>query len=188
MQAPTMLGIAAINHLLAAEPWATERLRQHAGRHVAIETPLLRMQIVIDEQGLFGRSESPNADVTLSIPAEALVHAVLDRDRMFSAIRLGGAADVAESLAFVFRNLRWDVEADLAKAVGDIPARRVALLGKAVGDALRRGTRNVAENVREYVVEESSLLARRDEVTAFSAAVAQLRDDVARLEKRLARL
>jgi ubiquinone biosynthesis protein UbiJ len=51
-------------------------------------------------------------------------------------------------------------------------------------DALSRG----AENFAEYAVEESGLVAASRDLNAFGSAVNQVRDDVARLEKRISRL
>jgi hypothetical protein len=63
------------------------------------------------------------------MPAKLL----LDRDALFASVKLSGSADLAECLAFVFRNLGWDIEEDLASVLGDIPARRLALTGHISG-------------------------------------------------------
>jgi len=96
--------------------------------------------------------------------------------------------DVAETLAFVFRNLKWDAEADLAAVIGDIPAHRLVKIGRSLADSLQVAARNTAENIREYAVEESAMLVVPADMASFGEAVNRLRDDVARLEKRLVKL
>ncbi|MDT9145970.1 hypothetical protein RSW78_25420, partial [Escherichia coli] len=90
-------------------------------------------------------------------------------------------------LAFVFRNLEWDVEADLARVVGDIAAHRLTRFGAGLFDGLREAFRRTVQNVAEYATEETPLVAPRRDIAAFCADVDTLRDDVARLEKRIAR-
>jgi ubiquinone biosynthesis protein UbiJ len=116
------------------------------------------------------------------------VRALVDRSKLFSSVKLGGSVDVAETLAFVFRNLKWDAEADLAAVIGDIPAHRLVKIGQSLAGSLQDAARNTAENIREYAVEESAMLIAPSDIRAFGEAVNRLRDDVARLEKRLAQL
>jgi ubiquinone biosynthesis protein UbiJ len=189
MPAVDKLVFAGLNHLLRSETWAWERLRQHAGAQVLIEAGPLRLNLRIDERGLLGFGEhSRAAEVTITLPADTPVRFLLDRDNLFSSVKIAGSVDIAESLAFVFRHLKWDVEADLASVVGDVPARRLALFGKQFGLRLQDGTRRLAENMVEFATEDSSLLAAHRDVECFSKEVDHLRDDTARLEKRIARL
>jgi ubiquinone biosynthesis protein UbiJ len=127
-------------------------------------------------------------DVTVTVPADAVGHAIFEREKLFSAVKLGGAADVAESFAFVLRNLRWDVESDLAQFVGDIPARRLNLLGNSLFLDVRNGFQKLAENFKEYAIEDSLLLAADRNIYDFGLEVNRIRDDVDRLEKRISKL
>lgn len=183
------LVFGGLNHLLVSESWASERLRPHAGAQVLIEGGLLRLFLRIDEHGLLQPGDSEcEPDVRLILPADTPARFILDRDSLFSSVKLSGVADVAESLAFVFRNLKWDVEADLAGLLGDIPARRLVALGKKFAEESQSALQKLGGNLAEYVSEESDVLVPRRDVEAFGRAVDSLRDDVARLEKRISRL
>lgn len=180
------LAVQGLNHLIKNESWASERLRRHAGAKFLAEGGPLHIKLAITEQGLFMAADAAAVpDVTLTLATDSLLTALFQRDKLFSSVRLGGAVDVAESLAFVFRNLRWDAEADLADVVGDIAARRLVLLGKMLARSLQEGLHKLTENGREYVVEDSGLLVAGSDFLAFGSAVEQLQDDVARLEKRI---
>lgn len=181
--------VAALTHLLARENWARERLRPFAGAVVRIDGGPLTVLLRIDEHGQLTEAEAgAPAAVTLSLPVDAPVRLLFDRQSLFAGIRLAGSADIAEALAFVFRNLRWDIEADLARLVGDIAARRLSLLGASLGRQLSEGGQRLAANVAEYASEESGVLVSAREAAAFACEVDRLRDDLARLEKRLQRL
>lgn len=186
---PLRLGTFGLNHLLNAEPWARERLRAHSGAHLLIEAGIFKAALCIDELGTLSVANADSQpDVKVLIPAEAIFNGVLDPQRMFSAIKLEGAADVAESFAFVFRNLRWDVESDLAKVVGDIAARRLNLAGQSLAKSLRLAVRNAAGNIGEYAIHDGAMIASKEQLQDFGSSIATLRDDVARLEKRISGL
>ncbi|OMG51717.1 hypothetical protein BJN45_17065 [Azonexus hydrophilus] len=184
------LVVVPVNHLIGDSPWAGERLRQHAGAHVRIQAGGLRISLQIDAAGFLqaGGDASIFPDVCIELPGDFPARAMVDRSSLMSAARLSGAADIAETLAFVFRNLRWDMEGDLASLVGDIPARRLMRSGAALFSAARDGGQRMAENMLEFVTEESGLLASPAEIKAFLGEVDVLRDDLARLDKRLSRL
>lgn len=181
--------LGALNHLLKEETWALDRLRAFAGAKVLIEAGPVMLGLVIDEHGLFRNGDkSQQPDVTLTLPPDIAVKLVLDRKNLFSTVKLTGSADIAESLAFVFRNLRWDAEAELANLIGDIPARRLAMLGARFGNQVVDNTRRLAENVIEYATDDSQLLVTNHDIQTLRRAVIDLEDDLARLETRIARL
>ena len=183
------LGVRGLNHLLRSENWAVERLSRHAGRRLRIDAGFLDICLSINAQGLFNiNGHQGEPDVTLTLPSDILVRALFDRSKLFSSVKLGGSVDVAETLAFVFRNLKWDAEADLAAVIGDIPAHRLVKIGRSLADSLQVAARNTTENIREYAVEESAMLVVPADMASFGEAVNRLRDDVARLEKRLVKL
>lgn len=181
--------VPALNHLLAGEPWAAERLHAFAGQRLAIVGGPFPVQLGVTSAGLFETSEgSGEPAVTITLPPDFPARLLVDRGSLLAAAKLAGSADFAETLAFVFRNLRWDVEDDLANYVGDIAARRLVQAGKAVHAWQSRAVGNLVSNVAEFATEDSDWLAPPRELQAFAQAVNILRDDVARLEKRLQRL
>lgn len=181
--------IRALNHLIQGESWAQARLMAHSGAQVLIASGPFSFRLGIDEHGLFYPGEAAqDADVSIVLPSDIPFRLLVDRDNLFSSVKLGGSADIAESLAFVLRNLRWDGEADLAQLIGDIPARRLARLARSMALAIQDSIANTALNFAEYAQEESGLLAGNRVINEFAGAVNSLRDDVARLEKRILRL
>lgn len=180
--------LAVVNHVLAGEDWARARLAGFAGLTARVEFAGALLRFTILESGLLAVAEatSPVA-VSIRLPDDAPVRALTDRSSLFSAATIAGSVDLAETLALVFRNLRWDVEHDLAQLLGDIVARRAVRLVKGLARWQVRGAGNLAAGLAEYLTEEERAIASRREVEAFCAEVDALRDDFERVEKRLRR-
>jgi ubiquinone biosynthesis protein UbiJ len=151
--------------------------------------PPFDVAFLIASDGLLSAPD-PDAqpDVTLSLPPLSPLLVLQGFDALMRSVRLTGTVDFAEALGFVVRNLRWDAEEDLSRIVGDIVAHRLVGGARQFAGWQKQAAENLGENLAEYFTEEQPLIVRREEVAAFSGAVSTLRDDLARLEKRLARL
>lgn len=181
--------LAAINHLLDQASWARERLTPFAGHVARISVPPFDAAFAVLADGRLGAAaDDAEPEVTISLPATAPLLALQGHEVLMRSARLDGAADFAEALGFVVRHLRWDVEEDLARAVGDIAAHRLMATAQGVAAWQQQAGRNLAENLTEYLTEEQPLIARRVDISSFAADIDCLRDDLARLEKRIRNL
>lgn len=188
----TSAGLAKlISHLLSRASWARERLIPFAGCTVRCQLEPIELRFLIDTQGLVTTapdSES-TADVTISMPLAQLPTAVLsDANELMNAVTLAGNAELADAVGFVFRNLEWDAEDDLARLIGDIPAHRIALAATALKQSHDRAVQSLTGNLAEYLTEEQGILVTHGALLAFGDELRALRDDLARLEKRTERL
>ena len=134
--------------------------------------------------GADGCISAPSAEaeleVSISLPAATPLLALQGKDAVMRAARIEGSAELAEALGFVIRNLRWDAEEDLS---------RIVVAGTREFAAWQhQAAQNFAENLAEYFTEEQPLIARQADIAGFSGDIDRLRDDVARLEKRVQRL
>ena len=175
----------SLNHLLRQSPGAAEALLRHAGASVRFDLTLAQADFRIADDGYFSEAviDTPDA-VIRPTPALAARLPFFGREALRHAEYSGDPALLA-ALDRVFKQLSWDVEADLAPLVGDIAAHRLNALGR---DALARITHAfsaLGHNASEYVVEEAELMARGVDVARFNRAVDTLADDVARLDARL---
>ncbi len=105
-----------------------------------------------------------------------------------SGAELSGDAQTAESFAELLRHARPDVEEELSRLVGDIPAHQLAGIARRTDAWSRRAGSALAMNTSEFLQEEARQLPPRTEVNAFSRDVERLRDDVERAGQRLDRL
>ena len=58
-------------------------------------------------------------------------------------LRVEGDAAFATEVNWLIENLRWEVQDDLARLVGDAPAREIARFGNAVAKAIREAAKSL---------------------------------------------
>ena len=182
---------AVINHLLAAEPWARAQLVPHVNKtlHVVVSRSRSSSR---SRRTARSRARPPAApaDTTVTLPYSAVPRLVAGGgDAVMRDLRLDGDAEFAQAVSLLAANLRWDVEEDLSKVVGDAASHRLVSAARA-RDRPRSGATNerVVAGMSEYLLEENPQLVRPRAVQTLADGVRQLRDDLARLEKRVDRL
>lgn len=138
-----------MNHVLASEEVATERLKPHAGRSIrlhlqgwpALLPALPELVFAVTPAGLLEwcGDKAPSA-VDLTIEVEASNPALeLARSLAGQAarVRVSGDAGLATDMSWITDNLKWDVQDDLARIVGQSAAHEAARLGRGLAGALR---------------------------------------------------
>jgi ubiquinone biosynthesis protein UbiJ len=178
----------SLNHLLRQNPGTMDLLRRHAGQSVRFDLLLQQFDFRIADDGGFNDTAVAAPDAVIR-PTPALFARLpfFGKDALRHADYSGDAALLA-TLDKVFRQLRWDTEADLAPLIGDIAAHRVVNTGRDAAATLRHNANALQTSVAEYWVEETEQLARRVDIARHNREVDTLVDDVARLEARLNRL
>ena len=179
----------ALNHLLHREPWARGKLAPFVGEVVELRlAPLPPVRLAIAGGGSVLAAEAGSA-ATLTISAKPGIFAALSQgeEHLMRAVDIAGNARLATEILALLRYLRWDVEEDLSGVFGDVLAHRIAGTAREFVAWQAEAGRRLAENVMEYAIEERRMVVSRAEYDDFAAAVAKLRDDLARLEQRVAR-
>lgn len=180
---------AAINHLLAREPWAREKLARHAGKVALFDAGVLTLRLKATADGLVEMAppDVPQ-NVTIRARLSDLPLILQNREHAFSYVQIEGDADFANTVSQLSENLRWEAEEDMARLVGDAAAVRIVGGARGAIGLARTTQRKLAENLAEYLLEEKPVLVRPQMVADFSSEVARLRDDVERLAKRIEKL
>ena len=178
------------NHLLFHETWARSRLKPFAGQTLCLEVGGLAVLLSITNSGLFEASSNRELAPTVSInlPNDWLRHVVANRTSIFSLANITGSVDLAETLGFVFRNLQWDAESDLALWIGDVAALRIVRGSKRFLFWHVEELKRLSLNFTEFFVEEKPTITRGLDLTKFCTEVDGVSDECTRLEKRLERL
>ncbi|MDE2599149.1 MAG: hypothetical protein KGL40_05950 [Rhodocyclaceae bacterium] len=179
--------IAALNHVIVRTPWAQDKLAPFAGREAVFAMPPFRLQLQVSGNGHFAAGKG-TPDVEITLPADTPFAALQGADKAMRNARINGPVEFADTLGFVLRNLSWDFEEDLSRVVGDIAAHRVAESLRALTAWQKQAAQNLAENAAEYLRDEKGVLPSPQEISLFSSEIDRLRDDAARLEKRLQKL
>ncbi|MRX08108.1 sterol-binding protein [Pseudoduganella sp. FT25W] len=180
---------AAINHLLAQEPWARQELQRHAGKTASIDAGSVALRLRVTADGYLEPAPADEAArVTIRVKLSDVPLILQNRDRAFSYVQIEGDAEFANAISSLSKSLRWEAEHDLEKVVGPIAAVRAVSGARAAFEAVKNGHQKLAENVAEFLLDEKQVLVRPQTVEAYSADVTRLRDDVERAAKRLAKL
>ena len=178
-----------VNHLLATEVWARDRLKPFSGQTTRLQMGALSLPLQITPGGLFKLADkATTSTVSITLPGDAPLRALLDRTALLADINISGSAELAETLSFISRNLRWDFESDLSSFIGDIAARRVVQTGLSFFAWQQQQALNLATNFAEFFTEESPALTRRAEVSSFCREVSGIGTELSLLEQRIARL
>ena len=184
--------LSALNHVLRQQPWARDRLRAHAGRtvRIVVATPLgpVRSDARIADEGVLEVATVASPTVTLSLTpsVDALFGVLRDGARGLSGhLKVEGDVMVAAAIGEIAQHLRWDVEEDLSRVLGDRVAHRM-------GETARQGAKQaedlrgrVETGVRQFLVEEDRQLVGREDLRTLSDAVRALEITLSRLEAAL---
>lgn len=186
---PFALLPAALNHLLAAEPWAQRKLAAHAGQTAVVNAGIAAIRLsVLPDGSVRTAAADEKPSVTIHVKPADLPLILQNRDRAFSYVTIDGDAGFAATISQLGQSMRWEAEEDLSRIVGDIAAARIVGGAKAVAKSIDDTRKTVNENVAEYLTEENPMLIRPLLLQQFSGEVVRLRDDVERLAKRIERL
>ncbi|WP_018412683.1 ubiquinone biosynthesis accessory factor UbiJ [Methyloversatilis thermotolerans] len=186
-----MLATAALrilNHLIGHTPGAAARLARHQGARARLSAGGLAVDFRIDGDGRFVAADDGTPQVILSLQADALFRQAYEAGALTRGARIEGDAALAESLGQVLKTLRWDAAEDLSRVVGDPLAERMVGTASQVAAGVRDLGGRMASALGEYAADEAGLLLRPSALSTFSDRVDTLRDDLARLEKRISRL
>ena len=178
-----------LNHLITQNQWARGELLPFSGKTVRFNMPPANASLtILEDGGLAMAGETLQADASIYLsPSLALRLLAKDTDAM-SQVRIEGDTELAKTLAKVLQGVKWDYEEDLSKVFGDISANKASTFAKNTAREAKQQAINFAEMATEYWQEENPLIAKKRHVEDFVQKVDVLRDDVERLEKRLAKL
>ncbi|HEX6361747.1 MAG TPA: hypothetical protein VFZ93_02235 [Albitalea sp.] len=138
-----------LNHVIAGEAAAVQRLRPHAGRSIRLQPtgwpsllpPLPELSFTVTPAGLLEWSPTPpvaapDLELTLdaSNPARSVLEGLSGRRPVVGIV---GDSALAADVSWLMDNLRWDVQDDLARVIGEGPAHELARLGGRLAGGLR---------------------------------------------------
>jgi ubiquinone biosynthesis accessory factor UbiJ len=152
MLAPALMErlVLVVNHVLGAEPAATQRLQTHAQRVIQLQMqawpsllpapPVLAFRIT--PAGMLewcGTSDAPGVvDLSLRVDASnplRLMAKAMAGD--MPGVDIDGDAQLAGDVNWLLQNLRWDVAADMERLFGPTMAYPLQRLGSALARGLR---------------------------------------------------
>ncbi len=179
--------LSLLNRLLDTQPGARARLAGHAGKTARIDLPLGGLSFSLAEGGLLSPAAADVVpDTTIRLSADVLMRLVLGDRTALKGAGVNGDGLLAADISAALDGFDWALA--LRPVVGDIAAARADQAIAGFGAWREKAHEAIGRSLAEYGVHEANMLASRPAVDRFVAEVDTLRDDVARLEARLALL
>jgi len=129
-----------LNHVLQQEPEAQQRLLRQQGRVVRFQWRFVTMELVATPAGLLDLAPAGSVpELTLTITDESPFELARNTLRGGKpSVQIIGDVQLAAEVNWLVDHVRWDVEDDLARLVGDVPAHTIANGARRVVEALRQ--------------------------------------------------
>ncbi len=182
-----------LNRCIGESTAARDLLARLAGTSFAVHVEGLGITAVLHSDGERLRVDSGGAPATASLRAAPLdLLRLMNADGVSGVKRtraaVSGDLEVAERYARMLKLARPDLEEEVAKWLGDLPAHALGEAVRGAGAWVARAGAALRMNMAEYLQEESRAMPAPLEAQAFYSDVERLRDDVERAAARLARL
>lgn len=131
--------VLLLNHVLMQEPVSQERLKRQKGKPVRVQWGDFHLTLSATPAGLLERPTDPvkpelSVTLTQTSPLD-LVQSLLLGDK--PAVDIQGDVQLAAEVAWLVDNVRWDVEEDLSRVVGDAAAHTLARAARSSATAIK---------------------------------------------------
>jgi ubiquinone biosynthesis protein UbiJ len=185
----------AINRYLRLDPRALDGFAALSGRALAVElvglSHTLRLDLSPDGVCLARSDDRAAEAVVRGTPGDLLsMLAASDASgRLFTGdVIIEGDTELVQRIKAIIDDMDVDWEEALSRLVGDPVAHQAGNLARGVASWQRTARHTLWQHLADYLVDEVRLVPRREEAASLSDSVDTLRDDLERLEKRVARL
>ncbi|HEY2145507.1 MAG TPA: SCP2 sterol-binding domain-containing protein [Steroidobacteraceae bacterium] len=181
---------AVFNRNIAASTEAASLVRRLEGTSLQVEVDgitRLRASVAGGRLALLAGDDSP-ADAHICGSAPALLQSMRSArpaPKAAASLQIRGDAEIANLYRQLFAAARPDLEEELSRWIGDLPARHLSLVAKSVRTWARRARRTAGENIAEYLQEEGRDLVTHVETQEFLESVDKVREAADRLEARI---
>jgi ubiquinone biosynthesis protein UbiJ len=138
--------VLLLNHVLIQEPHAMERLVRQKGRVILMQWRTFTFRLLVSPAGLFDlAAQDAKTDLVLVITQEspiAIAQELMQGGK--PAVRIEGDVQLAAEVSWLIDHVRWDMEEDLARLMGDAPAH-----------TLIQAARTLAHGVKQFAGQRS---------------------------------
>lgn len=178
-----------LRHLIAQNNWAKHTLINHAGKVLQFEVSPIKAHLIVMEDGTLAvASDSLSADASIKISLANALKMLAKIDSVRNELVIIGDNEFASEVGKVLSGLSWDVEEDLSHLIGESAAYESVKFAKTTCEEMKQQMLNVTEIFIDYWQEERPMLAKKYHVENFNQVVDVLRNDVARLDKKIEKL
>jgi len=132
--------VLLLNHILSQETEATSRLVRQKGRVIHLQWREFTLFLTATPAGLLDRAPTDaKPDLVLLVTEAspvALAQATLRGDK--PPVRVEGDVQLAAEVNWLADHIRWDIEEDLARLMGDAPAHALSVAARSLAQAVKQ--------------------------------------------------
>lgn len=131
--------VLLLNHVLMQEQEAMNRLARKKGSVIHLRWGAFALDLLLTPAGLTDRAPAGRTpDLTLTVALQAPWEAAQSLlEGKAPPVKIEGDVQLAAEVGWLADNLRWDIEEDLSRIIGDVPAHAIAGAGQRVLAGLR---------------------------------------------------
>lgn len=155
---------------------------------IELSSPPFSFYLCFTEDHIYAQQRclgGPDLTICGTINAFVKMAANKKDSSMPKEMEIMGSAHLAQSLQQFMADIDIDWEEHLSRLTGDTVATQIGRFVKKSMDMFKHQSKEFQLNVKEYFQEESSLLARHDDIEKFCYDVDELRNGVARLSAKI---
>jgi len=146
--------VLLLNHVLMQESEAMSRLARHRGQIMQVQWRSLVFKLEATPAGLLDLGAGPaKPDLVLVVTDTSplgLAQSLMRGEK--PAVRIEGDVQLAAEVNWLTEHVRWDIEEDLARLIGDVPAHTLSQLAATVV----AGVRQFAAKASQFVPGKAS--------------------------------
>lgn len=128
-----------LNHVLMQEPQAQERLKRQKAKPVRMQWGDFYLTLAATPAGLLERpAPGVQAELTVTLTQTSpfsIAQSVISGDK--PGVDIQGDVQLAAEVAWLVDNVRWDVEEDLSRLVGDATAHTLGRFARGASQAVK---------------------------------------------------
>ena len=176
-----------LDHLLSQNDWMQTKLIDHKNKVVVIEISSIKLILKIDEKGLLhSLNETKEFDCIIKLTVNDFINQLINKNN--GNISIKGDLELANQVSQVLKRIEWDVEEDLSKYIGDIPATQATKVLKKIVTNSQKNISNISGALLEYWQEENKILTKKRDVGIFNSEGDKIVEDTERLEAKIKKI
>ena len=172
------------NHLLSQNDWMQSDLINHKNKIVIIEISGFKTIFKVKGDGQVEMiNDSKDYDCKIKLTVNDLIGQLVNNKN--GKISIEGDIELANKISQVLRKIEWDLEEDLAKYIGDIPAIQTTKALKKIKNTTKENIKTLTSSLIEYWQEENKIVAKTRDVEMFNKKIDTIVEDTERVEARI---
>jgi ubiquinone biosynthesis protein UbiJ len=173
-----------INHILDQNDWANTKLKRFKGKSIQIQISDIEINFLVKNDGkIVSIEKCDKPETVIKMTIKTLIDLMINKK--MEDISITGDIEFAKNITDTIKKMQWDIEEDLSKLIGDLPAVGLIRIGKSIMNNTRNNVISFGETLKEYWQEENQILAKKRHIDKFINQVDIIAEDTDRLEAKI---